>query len=616
MSDSERAGAPRRSSKAGPAATRRKAASPNSKPSGDETESLKESLEAQRRDLDALARRVDSLLEIEERIYERLYDLRHSFDRLAARLPDETPPSDSEDGGEETYSDLVRRMREQVREAVPTDATVVVVSKGDEELLDLYGREAWHFPQGRDGEYLWYYPPDGPGPIAHLEALRVRGGDYLLFPEASLWWLDRYPRFADHLNRHYHVVVRDESCIIFALDKKQLPSDRGAWRARLSEVIDECADELGRDPSVLDWNSGLELVGRFPSQAVFEPPQAGEAVLPYIDRSIDIVVVKSSDTELTEEADRVAGYAVITVTPPDSAATESEEEEEPEDADLEDIDIEVDVARVNGSAAGGGLPSVSIVIPTYNGVDQLRTCLRSLDETVPDPFNGEVIVVDDGSGTDMRELLDQWRDSRLNLEVVRNPKNRGFVASCNRGADAAKNDFLVFLNDDTIAQDGWLQALLRTFREYPEVGAVGGRLLYPDGCLQEAGSLVFADGSAANIGRNDYAVEDPAVQPRAPGRLLLSCAARHAPQPVLEDRRIRQAVRARLLRGHRLLFRGPKARIAGLLSTRQRGDPRRGCHGGDRSHGGCQEIPGREPQEVREEVEAGASKATRAPAAA
>ena len=36
-------------------------------------------------------------------------------------------------------------------------------------MLDLYGREAWHFPRGEDGEYSWYYPPDGPSVIAHLE---------------------------------------------------------------------------------------------------------------------------------------------------------------------------------------------------------------------------------------------------------------------------------------------------------------------------------------------------------------------------------------------------------------------------------------------------------------
>ena len=52
----------------------------------------------------------------------------------------------------------MRRIRETVRSALPRDATVVVVSKGDEGLLDLYGRRGWHFPQASSGEYLWYYP--------------------------------------------------------------------------------------------------------------------------------------------------------------------------------------------------------------------------------------------------------------------------------------------------------------------------------------------------------------------------------------------------------------------------------------------------------------------------
>jgi GT2 family glycosyltransferase len=68
---------------------------------------------------------------------------------------------------------------------------------------------------------------------------------------------------------------------------------------------------------------------------------------------------------------------------------------------------------------------------------------------------------------------------------------------------------LVFLNDDTMPQGRWLQALLRTFRRHPDAGAVGGKLIYPDGRLQEAGSLVFSDGSAANFGRESLMMEAP-----------------------------------------------------------------------------------------------------------
>jgi GT2 family glycosyltransferase len=68
---------------------------------------------------------------------------------------------------------------------------------------------------------------------------------------------------------------------------------------------------------------------------------------------------------------------------------------------------------------------------------------------------------------------------------------------------------LVFLNNDTLPLAGWLEAIVRTFRDWPDAGAVGGKLLYPDGRLQEAGGVVFADGSAANVGRGEYDVELP-----------------------------------------------------------------------------------------------------------
>jgi O-antigen biosynthesis protein len=109
----------------------------------------------------------------------------------------------------------------------------------------------------------------------------------------------------------------------------------------------------------------------------------------------------------------------------------------------------------------------------------------------------------------MQSRLEEWQVSRPYLKVIRNARNRGFVASCNRGARAAKSDILVFLNDDTVPQVGWLQALVRTFRDRPDAGAVGGKLLYPDGRLQEAGNFVFADGSAANFGRDDRLIEGP-----------------------------------------------------------------------------------------------------------
>jgi GT2 family glycosyltransferase len=92
---------------------------------------------------------------------------------------------------------------------------------------------------------------------------------------------------------------------------------------------------------------------------------------------------------------------------------------------------------------------------------------------------------------------------------LRNRKNSGFIMTCNRGAKAAKGELIIFFNNDTLALPGWLPPLLRIFDDYPDAGAVGGKLVFPDGRLQEAGGVVFSDGSAANFGKWDYAVDAP-----------------------------------------------------------------------------------------------------------
>jgi len=100
---------------------------------------------------------------------------------------------------------------------VPLDATVVILSKGDSELLQLGGPTAWHFPQREDGVYAGYYPSDSAAAIAHLELLRKKGADYLIFPQIAFWWLDHYSAFRRHLESNYPIVTREkDTCLIFA----------------------------------------------------------------------------------------------------------------------------------------------------------------------------------------------------------------------------------------------------------------------------------------------------------------------------------------------------------------------------------------------------------------
>jgi hypothetical protein len=119
------------------------------------------------------------------------------------------------------YQQLTRKIRELVRAAVPPEATLLVVSKGDEVLLKHGGRRAWHFPQQEDGAYAGYNPADSAEAVAHLEALRDKGAGYLLFPATALWWLEHYEEFKQHLDRHYRPVVELEgTCSIYALSKE------------------------------------------------------------------------------------------------------------------------------------------------------------------------------------------------------------------------------------------------------------------------------------------------------------------------------------------------------------------------------------------------------------
>jgi hypothetical protein len=116
------------------------------------------------------------------------------------------------------YHDLVREIQATVRGAVPALATVLVVSRGDDELLRLDSREAWHFPRHADGRYAGYHPADSETAIAHLEELREKGAQYIVFPASARWWLEYYEDFADHLDSHYSIVADDEpTCTIYAL---------------------------------------------------------------------------------------------------------------------------------------------------------------------------------------------------------------------------------------------------------------------------------------------------------------------------------------------------------------------------------------------------------------
>jgi hypothetical protein len=113
----------------------------------------------------------------------------------------------------------VQRTRDLVQAVVPEGAVVLIVSKGDAELLRLDRREGWHFPQTGDaGTYAGAHPRDSLEATERLEHMRALGAQYLAFPASSLWWLDHYAEFREHLEANYEPLLRrDGACVIFDL---------------------------------------------------------------------------------------------------------------------------------------------------------------------------------------------------------------------------------------------------------------------------------------------------------------------------------------------------------------------------------------------------------------
>ena len=154
------------------------------------------------------------------------------------------------------------------------------------------------------------------------------------------------------------------------------------------------------------------------------------------------------------------------------------------------------------------MPRTSVVIPVHNWASLTRQCLDALFDTPSGTEDVEIVVVDDASSDATPETLAAY-GSRI--RTVHHPTNTGFGRACNDGAAAATaSEYLVFLNNDTIPQPGWLGALIAECEAYPRAAVVGSQLLFPNGTIQHAGVVICQDGYPRHV-YSGFPAHHPAV---------------------------------------------------------------------------------------------------------
>jgi len=132
-------------------------------------------------------------------------------------------------------------------------------------------------------------------------------------------------------------------------------------------------------------------------------------------------------------------------------------------------------------------PTVSIIIPLYNGAAFIPACLNAVLPQVQEHGDAEVIVVDNASTDNWQQALAPFKAA---IRHHRLSFNTGFATAVNVGIQLSRGEIIVLLNQDAIAQAGWLNALLTRFAASPQATIVGSKCMRADGTIDHAGGII------------------------------------------------------------------------------------------------------------------------------
>jgi len=156
------------------------------------------------------------------------------------------------------------------------------------------------------------------------------------------------------------------------------------------------------------------------------------------------------------------------------------------------------VSSDRNASDGAAAPRVSIIIAVSRGGECLAACLQSLHEHLPSRPSSEIVLVVNGTSGQLGDSTPRWCDR---VTVLQTETRLSVASACNLASTRSVGEFLILLDECAIIEPGWLEWLIHTVEANPDAGAAASAILFPDGRLQEAGTIVWWDGSTTGVGR-------------------------------------------------------------------------------------------------------------------